>query len=139
MKTSNRITCLLILTTLFAFSSCKKDDNSSSTPGVVQIVTTGSWSITYFVESSENKTADFAGYTFSFNSNGQLTATLSGANTTGTWGWDDSSSKFHITMGSSKPLSDLTDDWLVLEKTETLIRLKNDNAAKNELLTFSRN
>ena len=139
MKKLNRIAYLLVITTLVAFSSCKKDDNSSPTTGVVQIVTTGTWRITYFMESTEDKTSDFSGYTFSFNSNSVLTATLSGANTNGTWGWDDSSSKFHISIGSSKPFSDLTDDWLILEKTETILRLKNDNAAKNELLTFSRN
>lgn len=118
-------------------SSCKKDSNSTSS--VTQIVTTGSWRITTFIEASEDKTSDFTGYTFSFNSNGQLAATLSGANTTGIWGWDDSNSKFHISIGSSKPLLSLTDDWVVLEKTETLVRLKNDNPAKNELLSFTRN
>ena len=129
----------LIILTLVALSSCKKDDNSGSTQDIVQVVTSGTWRITSFVESSENKTADFAGYTFSFESNSQLIASLSGTNTIGSWRWDDGSSKFHISIGNGTPLSDFTDDWLILEKTETLIRLKNDNAAKNEFLNFTRN
>ena len=139
MKKLNRLIYPLIILMIVTFDSCKKDDNTSSTPGVVQIVTNGTWRITNFVESTENKTADFAGYTFSFNSNGQLIALLSGVNTTGSWGWDDSNTKFHISIGSIKPLSDLTGDWLILEKSETLISLKNDNSAKNEQVAFARN
>ena len=139
MKNINRTLFFLGIISLAAISSCKKDDSTDPTSNIVQIVTTGTWRITYFVEPNEDKTNDFTGYTFSFNSNGQLIATLSGVNTTGSWAWDDSSSKFHISIGNSKPLSDLTDDWLILEKTENLIRLKNDNPTKNELLNFTRN
>jgi hypothetical protein len=138
MKNINRIVFVLVLISIVSLSSCEKDKSSTSS-SVTQIVTTGTWRVSYFIESNEDKTGDFSGYTFTFNSNGQLIATLSGANTTGSWGWDDSSSKMNISIGSSKPLSDLTDDWLVVEKTETLIKLKNDNPSKYELLNFSRN
>ncbi|MCX6307200.1 MAG: hypothetical protein NT040_19720 [Bacteroidetes bacterium] len=139
MKNKYRILCTLIIISLFALSACKKDANPAAPSGVVQVVTTGTWRVTYFIEASEDKTSDFTSYTFSFNSNGILTASLSGTNTTGSWGWDDNSSKLHISIGNSNPLSGLTGDWLIIEKTETLIMLKNDNAAKNELLTFTRN
>ncbi len=136
MKTINRISSSLVIISLLVLSSCKKENTGS---GIDQVVTTGTWTVTYFVESNETKTSDFSGYTFGFSSSGQMTASKSGVNTTGTWGWDDSSSKFHISIGSSKPLSDLTDDWLVLEKTDNLIKLKNDNPSKYELLNFARN
>lgn len=138
MKLISNTLLSLVLISLVTLSSCKKDDNGSSS-SVDQIVTTGSWRVSYFVESNEDNTSDFSGYAFSFNSNGDLVATQSGVNTTGSWGWHDSSGKFNISIGSNKPLSDLTDDWLVLEKTETLIRLKNDNTTKDELLNFTRN
>jgi len=139
MDKINRIVYFLIIISLTALSSCKKDDSTNSTTSVDQIVTTGTWRVSYFVESTEDKTSDFTGYTFSFNTNGELVALNSGVNTTGNWGWDDSSSKFHISIGTNKPLSDLTDDWLILEKTTSLIKLKDDNPTKNELLNFSRN
>jgi len=139
MNNINRIVYFLMIISLTALSSCKKDDSTNSTTSVDQIVTTGIWRVSYFAESNEDKTSDFTGYTFSFNSNGELVASNSGINATGTWGWDDSSNKLHISIGTSKPLSDLTDDWLILEKTASLIKLKNDNSSKNELLNFSRN
>lgn len=132
IEAMNIILYLLIILTLVAFSSCKKDVNSSPTQGVVQIGTSGTCRINNFVESIENKTADFASYEFCFNSNGQLIAVILGVNTTGIRGWEDSSSKFHISIGNIKPTSELTDDWLIHEKTETLIGLNNDAPTKNE-------
>lgn len=138
MKNLSRSIIALGVLSLMLLSSCKKDDPADTSTSVVQIVTTGSWRIASFSETDEDKTSDFSGYSFSFNSNGQLTASHSSGNTTGSWGWDDSSSKFIISIGVSKPLSELSDDWIILEKTENLVRLKNDNTLKNELLTFTR-
>jgi hypothetical protein len=139
MKSTTLTITTLIVVGLLIVGSCKKDDNAGNNSDVPQIVSTGTWRVSLFTEPGEDKTSDFTGYTFTFTSGGPLMAASAGTTTTGTWGWDDSSNKLLLSIGTVKPLLDLTDDWIVLEKTETLLRLRNDNTTKEELLTFSRN
>jgi hypothetical protein len=91
MKKNIFIFGLLIVTVLF--TSCIKDADDSIDFAQLQAdidtitgnVTEGSWSITNFIDSGQNETGDFAGYGFSFNSDGSLVAD-NGSNTeTGTW------------------------------------------------------
>src|SRR4051794_24324199 len=96
--------------------SCKKDDNSnpdnnsfSGTPG---IITSGTWRISYYHES--NDASRFSGYIFTFNINGTINATNSAGTTNGTWSNDDSNNEFHISLGNSDPLKDISKGWLII-------------------------
>jgi len=71
---------------------------------------------------------------FIFNSNGTVAATNGSINANGTW--SQASSKFNIDFGVTPVFSDLNDDWLIVEKTATSIKLKDDNPARNEKLEF---
>lgn len=91
MKKNIFIYGLLMVTVLL--TSCIKDADDSIDFAQLQAdidtitsnVTGGSWSITNFIDSGQNETDDFAGYGFSFNSDGSLVAD-NGSNTeTGTW------------------------------------------------------
>lgn len=128
------VICLFVL-----LSACSRslDNNPADT------VTSGTWRVTLFTDSGNDETSDFAGYTFSFNSNGTVTATKNGASQNGTWRVDNSSNKFIIDLGpkvdSNKPLGELTDDWKILSTTDTEIKLADDNASSSEFLTFTKN
>lgn len=137
----NKTTLLFILSFVLwiTIPSCKKDDNSSSGPSLSATITTGTWYISYFLESSDDHTADFSGYVFTFSPGGQLTATHSGTTSTGTWSLDDSSNKLKLNIGSVFPLTKVSDDWLLLENSVSRIKLKDDNSARNDELHFSRN
>ena len=138
------ILCALVLFAMAALNvSCKKEDNSSpntggsSSPTLTSILTAGSWRIHYYHESNEDHTANFNGYTFVFNGNGTMTATNSSGTTNGTWSIDDSNAnEMHMSCGSSAPLSDLNNGWLVISKTTTEIHLKDDDTAHNEEVHF---
>jgi major membrane immunogen (membrane-anchored lipoprotein) len=133
MKTKHFVAMMLIAFALL--TSCKKEDTLTTT----NIVTAGTWRVSYFNEENDDNSADFSGYTFTFEDNGTMTATKNGVTETGTWSTQDNTTEFYMTIGNSKPLTDLSSGWTIIEKTETSIKLKDDNAAKNEQVYFTKN
>lgn len=77
--------------------ACSKDSNDDSNPSnqaqlqasideiTTNVTASGDWSVTNFVDSGQNKTADFAGYGFSFNADGSLVADNGNTTVSGTW------------------------------------------------------
>lgn len=142
MKKAKIILGTLILGSLIFITGCKKDDNSSggsSNPNVSGNITSGSWRVSRFIESGDDHTADLSGYVFVFSSGGQLTATISGVRTDGTWSSDDSSHKLKLNIGTTQPLSKLSDDWIVVMNSQTQIQLNDDNPARTDELHFIHN
>jgi hypothetical protein len=131
----------LLGSTVFYLAAC--DHSANLSPNVVQTITSGSWRITLFIDSGNDETADFNGYNFVFESNGNLAAVKNTVTQNGTWSYHQSSSKLIIDLGpkdnTNKPLGELTDDWKIISRTNTEIKLTDDNPASNEFLTFTRN
>lgn len=134
-------------------TACSSDDDSSSPSNttveeVVNTVTSGTWRITSYIDSGNNETADFTGYNFTFGSTSLLTAT-NGTNTyEGTWSVtddnDDSPSDdidFNILFSAPTAFVELSDDWDVVERTSTKIRLVDDSGGNGgtDYLTFEKN
>ncbi len=135
-KSINLLSALLLVisfATLQSFSCSKKDDVAviNDTPAI-----TGTYRISFYWD-KKDETSDFAGYNFSFNSGGQATATKGGNTFKGTW--SESSSKFIIDFGTDAVLSELNDDWQIVEKTTTTIKLKDDNPLQDDQVTFTKN
>lgn len=127
-----------LIITGFFISSCKKENNPNpDNTGAIS----GTWRVTLYTDSDNDETADFADYTFSFNDNGVLAATISGTTSNGKW--SKSSSKFNIDLGpksdGNKPLGELSDDWHIISITNSEIKLGDDNESSGELLTFTKN
>lgn len=131
----------LMVSMILFFTACDHAGNITATTS--QVVTSGTWRISLFTDSGNDETADFTGYSFAFSTNGTLAAVKNGITQTGTWSVNESSKKFIIDLGpkdnSNRPLGELTDDWLILSRTNTEIRLTDDNPASNEFLTFIKN
>jgi hypothetical protein len=108
-----------------------------------QVVSSGTWRVTLFTDSGTNETANFAGFVFTFSAGGTVTAIKGSTTQTGTWNVNSGSGKFNINLGakdnSNKPLGDLSNDWLIISSTNTEIRLKDNNTASNEFVTFTKN
>ena len=121
---------LLIITSTLLISCSKDDDNNpTNTPPA------GNWAISMYFDTGD-ETSNFTGYTFSFAANGVVTAT-NGTNTvTGTW--SQTGTKFIVSFGATPVFDDLNDDWLIVEKTSTSIKLKEDNPAQDDRLEFTR-
>ena len=126
---------MVVFFTTLQSSSCSKSDdvatiNTNTTP------ISGSWRVS-LKKKKKDETNKLNGYSFSFNSGGQVTATKAGATVNGTW--SESSTKFTINFGTDPVLSDINDDWQKIEKTTTSIKLKDDNPLQDDQLTFIKN
>lgn len=144
-----------------ALMACSEDDsnddnNNNETSSVDQtaaIASSGNWRITNFVDSGQDETNDFNGYTFSFNTNGTIVAT-NGTNTVnGTWSVTDSNSSsddddyedddFNIFFPVSEDnvFEDLNDDWDFISVSNTKIELIDVSGGNGgtDYLTFEKN
>lgn len=144
------IACLFFLNTA---SMCSSDDNSSSsqdTSEVINTVSSGTWRITLFDEDGNDHTNDFNNYDFTFGASNVLTATNGSTTVTGFWSVtnddssdDDSSSDvdFNILFTSPNDFAELSEDWHILERTATKIRLRHISGGNGgtDLLTFEKN
>ena len=138
---------IVILLCVFAFvTSCSSDDDATTSPTdntvdinqTTNIVTSGDWIIASFIDSGQDETNDFNGYTFAFNANGSLIATKNATTVNGTWSItdddDDSSDDdsdgdssndidFNIFFSAPDDFTDLSDDWDIVSRSETRIEL----------------
>ncbi len=124
-------------------TGCQNKTNTDITPGnnnsVSGTVTSGKWTVSYFYDNDKDETSDYGGYTFEFKADKTLAATRSAATTTGTWSelTDDGLPRLVITLNTTDDkLVELNDDWVIESKTNSEIKLKDDNPDRNEQLHF---
>lgn len=119
-----------------AFTGCSKSSDDNATPNNTQLNGT-KWVVTYFWDKDKDETSDFAGYSFEFKDNGVLIAYLPDG-TTKDGLWSQSSSTLHFVISGTYTLDEMSDDWMVLEQTNTVLKLKDDNPTHLEALHFKR-
>lgn len=139
---------------LFFTTSCSSDDDSSSSninvADVINTVSSGNWRVSSYIDSGDDETANFTNYNFTFGGSNVLTAT-NGTNTyTGVWtvtnddSDDDNPSSdvdFNISFPDPANFAELSDDWDVLERTSTRVRLVDVSGGDGDTdyLTFVKN
>ena len=130
-KAFNLFSALLLVTmfTTLQSSSCSKNDDIAAIGPAVA----GNWTVSLYWD-KKDETSKFSGYSFAFNSGGQIVATKGSTAVNGTW--SESSTKLSIDFGSDPVLSKITKNWLKVEKTSTTIKLKDDNTASDERIEF---
>ena len=140
-------TILFLSLAVVLFSSCQNtDDNSNTainTTTVSNTITTGSWRVTYYWDTDQEETSSFSGYSFVFGAGNVLTATKNGTAVTGTWSTllDDSVTKLVLNFATPADFEEISDDWHVVERTATKIRLQDVSGGNGgtDYLTFERN
>lgn len=153
MKTIKKcaLTIILVLS-FFIINSCGSDDNSSNVntvTSVTNVVSLGTWKITLFNDSGTDKTSHFSGYNFTFGTGNSLLATNGTNSYTGSWSVsddnsdDDSISTLHFNVVFSTPVNfaELTEDWKIIERTDTVIKLTHVSGGNGgtDYLTFTKN
>lgn len=163
MKKKNFYHIVLAFAIVMIASSCTKDDSvnnttANNTAEIQQVnneATSGSWRITSYIDSGQDETHHFTGYSFTFNTDGTLTAT-NGTNTyTGVWSVTDSDSSsndddgsssssdidFNIMFSAPPKFTDLTDDWDIVSHTSSKIDLIDVSGGNGgtDTLTFEKN
>ncbi|WKN42158.1 hypothetical protein [Tunicatimonas pelagia] len=124
----------------FVFFACNNDDDGASpdNPGAQPIATeevTGNWEVTLFRDDNEDETDDFAGLTFEFQEGGDLIISDGNQSTTARWSITNSNRRVEIDLddddltvfGNRDELEDLDDDWIVVEKSDNLLYLREDD------------
>lgn len=132
----------VLLSSLFLIS-CQRNNSADLTQ--IQVTTTiqsGTWKVTLFNDNGIDETSNFNGFSFTFNANGTATATRNSLVTDGSWvsGTDDSKVKLILDFGVASPLDELNEDWRVLERTDTRIKLTNISGGNGgtDFLTFEK-
>ena len=118
-----------------------------TTPGtnplvLSNVLTNGTWYVSYFYGDYSDQTYYFNGYNFSYNVNGECTAIKNSTTIYGDWDIHNENNyqklDFHF---DGDILDELEEDWKVLEFTATSIRLKHesDGGSDNHYLNFTKN
>lgn len=105
----------------------------------------GSWKVTRFIDSGEDKTAAYSGATFTFNKNGNLTF-QHGSSYSGNWkiekeSDDDhpkNSMEFYILVSGHESLSD---DWHIESESKSklsLVDYDDDEPSESDYLTLEK-
>ena len=136
---------MAIALTLFAFSfaACEKDNNDP-TPVLAGYLTQGTWRVTEFKDDDVTKTANFAGYNFTFKTGGVVTVTRpNGSTVNGEWSVenDDNEEVLDLEFGFAEELHELNDDWEETTFTATKIQLEDPSVGGVTIdrLTFEKN
>jgi hypothetical protein len=131
-------------------SMCSSDDSTSlnNQSDVINTATSGTWKIILYNDSGVVKTSNFAGYNFTFNSNGVLSAVGVDLTIDGTWSVTDTNSSddsiddldFNIFFSTTN-FAELSDDWDIVSKTATKIELIDISGGNGgiDYLTFEKN
>lgn len=134
MKTIKISALFAVLISLFSFTSCSVLSDNNPNPVGVQPAP-GAWTVSFFFDKTD-RTSNYAGYTFEFHADGQLSATLGSQSWTGTWtiGLDDSKNKFLINFPDVHPsaLAELEEDWLVIEQTESFLHFEHTSGGNGD-------
>jgi hypothetical protein len=144
MKATNALVFTMAIL-VFGFYACEKDKSTTdpSNSSTIEIVSQGTWKVTLYNDSGNEETQNFAGYNFTFDSNGTIAAVKNASTVNGTWntGADDSQNKLILDFGTAVQFSELNEDWLILEKTASKIRLEHVSGGNGgtDLLTFEKN
>ena len=145
---------LYLVSFAFLMLGCGDDPNpelNTKVDEVQDIVTAGRWRISSFINDDKDETSDYTGYIFQFQPTGVLIATNGPASLSGSWvvteqrdGSDGTNTfddiDFDISFASAPVLSKLSEDWEIIEATDTKIDLRHMSGGNGDtdLLTFNK-
>ena len=116
------------------------DEDDVSDSVFVSILVDGSWKITYYFD-DQDETDDFKSYEFMFLRDGSVKVLKGDSLITGVWYayGDDGILEFELDFGSTWPLKELNDDWVVIEFDESRIKLGDESGdSTEEYVTFEK-
>jgi hypothetical protein len=120
------------------FAACANVEDDVIYKSVTPVVTKGSWKVNLYMDANQDKTNDFAGYTFSFSGSGEVTAVKNGSTVQGNWYEDNITKRLLINLGSADPtLVSLNDAWDVSDVSTTNVNLQGNAAGSTERLIIT--
>jgi hypothetical protein len=147
MKYTNSILAVMVVVAGLFFASCSKDNSVAPVTADEQVTTVdeialkqpspGTYKIQKFIDTGDDETAQFNGYTFQFKANGQLVVkTGSGQTFNGSWDLNSAETVMTLNLAGNDALDDLDDDdWQVVNITNKVIKIK---ANGPDVVTFAK-
>ena len=157
----NLRTLALIVSMSLLWVACSTDDDTNNDQNtnkngqtalqITDIAQSGNWIISSFIDSGQDETNDFNGYSFDFRADGTVVATNGNQTLNGTWSVtssnsnddDDDDNDFNIffPVDENHDFDDLNDDWDVVSATENRIELLDVSGGNGgtDRLTFTKN
>lgn len=107
-------------------STLSTDDALQAGEAIVTQVVPGTYSVLKFIDTGDDETRQFNGYTFDFRADGTLVAhTRNGGRFTGSWRLNSAQTRMTINISGTRALEDLDDDdWRVVRITNQRISLQ---------------
>lgn len=135
----------IVLAALLSTASMCDDDKNEDidNQSIEKSIGQGTWRVTYFFD-KEDETSAFSGYSFKFNDDGMAIATINSLSVPGTWDTEDSNdgnTKLYLDFGSSVPLEELNEDWIVVDFSAAKITLEHESGGNGDVdsLVLERN
>jgi len=132
---------ILALAVIVSAAACKKTNDaqpSQNSSGNNSLMTGQVWKVGYFGDNGKDETYKFNGYTIQFLENKVVTINAPGGSFEGTWNIanDSGLNRFYLSASGNYPMTEINDDWLIVETSSTLIWLGDDNPDKTKTLKF---
>lgn len=125
---------LVIVAIVVMIAACKKDKVSSSNDFL------GSYKVYSFVDNGINKTAEFAPYTITFNSNGIMSIDSTGM--MNMCSWSKTGGVYHFNMGgmhnSNSSINEFAGDWMMSDYNDTICNFMDDSPSRKCMFTLRR-
>lgn len=135
MKTSK---FKVVIVALFAilFAGCAKEEVDKT---LIDHLKDNTWYVSYYLDSGKDETSNFSGYSLDFTDEMLINASKGGTSSSGSWFLTDNSSKIVIVMSNvTNYLENLSNQWVVIERTNDVLKLK-DDSDDGEILHLTRN
>jgi hypothetical protein len=136
----NLLLFIFISATIFQLTSCSAfvEQDITQQNNVSDVITQGEWKVNQYINNNSDETSVFAGYAFTFNSNGTLIAKNNGVEVSGRWFEDKLSKQVIIQFVNNNDLEKISESWVVNSKQLSLVNLTlNDTPGK--LLKIAKN
>ncbi|MFN7045606.1 MAG: hypothetical protein ACK4M1_10455 [Flavobacterium sp.] len=145
MKKLKLISILSLL--LFVSIGCTDEDDDtnqvSSPTEITSTVADGTWIVTLYKEAEIVQTANYSGYSFTFATDGSLSATNGSTTQSGDWSTyvDSGYTKLDMMFDAlDGPFEEISEDWNVISRTDIKIELKHVSGGDGSVdyLTFEK-
>ncbi len=111
---------------IFYFAACSGIGDYTTAVSATPVVTKGTWKVKLYTGPDKDQSAEFSGYSFSFDPNGEIKATKNNVIISGNWFEDDIQKRITINLDTNDPaLTKLNNNWNISAITKTGVSLQN--------------
>ncbi|MBK7432852.1 MAG: hypothetical protein IPI66_02465 [Chitinophagaceae bacterium] len=121
------IKCAVIL----YFAACTSIEDYTVAQAATPVIIKGAWKVNLFLDTNNDQTNDFAGYSFTFTSSGDIKAVKNGIEVNGNWAEDQFSKSVNINLSTGDPaLVRLNNYWKISSVSNGQVDLMNNGVTR---------